>query len=294
MKKKKRFQMGLLAAIVALTGCSSSNKEQVGAEAEQSNRVVAISTAVVDIMDRLEIDLVGIPSTKKEIPERYNGVTEVGNAMSPDLEIIKSLNPDTVYSVTTLESDLSESFTNAEIEANFLDLQSIDSMQDEILELGEKYDRQQQAGELVSEMDQQLQEITQKVKDYESPRVLILFGVPGSYLVATENSYIGNLVEICGGVNAVEGQSVEYLASNTEYLQESNPDIILRMAHGMPDEVVKMFDEEFKTNDIWQHFDAVKNGRVYDLDESLFASTANLQVCDALNELMAIFYGEEE
>ena len=26
----------------------------------------------------------------------------------------------------------------------------------------------------------------------------------------------------------------------------------------MPDEVVKMFDKEFKTNDIWKHFVAVK------------------------------------
>ena len=292
MRNKKRLQMGILAAIVALTGCSTSSTEK--SEEDQSKRVVATSTAVVDIMDELEIELVGIPSTKKEIPVRYNGVTEVGNAMSPDLEIIKSLNPDEVYSVTTLESDLSESFSNAGIKANFLNLQSIDSMLAEIQSLGEKYERKQQADELVGKINQQLQAIAEQVKGYESPRVLILFGVPGSYLVATENSYIGNLVEICGGVNAIEGQSVEYLASNTEYLQQSNPDVILRMAHGMPEEVIKMFNEEFKTNDIWQHFDAVKNGRVYDLDESLFASTANLQVCDALNELMDMFYGEGE
>ncbi len=56
----------------------------------------------------------------------------------------------------------------------------------------------------------------------------------------------------------MQGEQVEYLASNTEYLKKADPDIILRAAHGMPDEVVKMFDKEFKTNDIWKHFAAVK------------------------------------
>ena len=36
-----------------------------------------------------------------------------------------------------------------------------------------------------------------------------------------------------------------------------------------------MFDKEFKTNDIWKHF-AVKNNRVYDLEERLFGTTGNL------------------
>ena len=115
--------------------------------------------------------------------------------------------------------------------------------------------------------------------------MLILLGVPGSYLVATEHSYIGDLVKQLGGKNIVQGEQVEYLASNTEYLKKADPDIILRAAHGMPDEVVKMFDKEFKTNDIWKHFAAVKNNRVYDLEERLFGTTGNLAAIEALDEL---------
>jgi iron complex transport system substrate-binding protein len=58
----------------------------------------------------------------------------------------------------------------------------------------------------------------------------------------------------------------------------------------MPDEVVKMFDEEFKTNDIWKHFNAVKNGHVYDLPEPLFGTTGNLAANSALDELMKMLY----
>ena len=49
-----------------------------------------------------------------------------------------------------------------------------------------------------------------------------------------------------GGINVMEGQDAEYLSSNTEYLHNSNPDIILRLSHGMPDEVVKCLMRNLK------------------------------------------------
>lgn len=91
-------------------------------------------------------------------------------------------------------------------------------------------------------------------------------------------------------MNIVQGEEVEYLASNTEYLQQANPDVILRAAHGMPEEVIEMFDQEFQTNDIWKHFNAVKNRRVYDLDELIFPTTGNLAVVEAMDELVKMLY----
>lgn len=35
-------------------------------------------------------------------------------------------------------------------------------------------------------------------KEKKHPKVLILMGIPGSYLVATDQSYIGDLVKIAG------------------------------------------------------------------------------------------------
>lgn len=60
----------------------------------------------------------------------------------------------------------------------------------------------------------------------------------------------------------------------------------------MPEEVVEMFDKEFKENDIWKHFKAVQDGRVYDLEETRFGSIANLAAPEALEELVVILYLE--
>ncbi len=256
----------------------------------EEHRIVATTVAITQIMDLLEIDLIGIPKSVKQLPDRYEGVTLVGNPMSPDMELVKSLKPTEVLSVTTLQYDLEPVFEHAKIDANFLDLTSLERMQAEIIKLGDKYGKQEQAAKIVREYDVVLEEISKATDGKEAPTVLILLGVPGSYLVATEHSYVGDLARLLGGINIVQGENVEFLASNTEYLQQANPDVILRAAHGMPDEVVKMFDEEFKKNDIWKHFKAVQNGRVYDLEERLFGTTGNLAVGEALEALLPMLY----
>ncbi len=277
--------------LMSIAGCSSPKKETAKqVKSESKERVVATTVAVTEIMDALEVDLVGVPTSSKTLPKRYKGLPEVGNPMSPDMEKVKSLKPSEVLSVTTLEYELKPVFDGVGMKANFLDLTSLKNMQSSISHLGKKYGREKQAEAVVTKLDKKVASIQKEVKGKKEPTVLILLGVPGSYLVATEHSYIGDLVKQLGGKNIVQGEQVEYLASNTEYLKKADPDIILRAAHGMPDEVVKMFDKEFKTNDIWKHFAAVKNNRVYDLEERLFGTTGNLAAIEALDELKKMMY----
>ncbi|WP_226604821.1 heme ABC transporter substrate-binding protein IsdE [Bacillus cereus] len=289
----KKIVSVLMAIILlmSIAGCSSPKKETAKqVKSESKERVVATTVAVTEIMDALEVDLVGVPTSSKILPKRYKGLPEVGNPMSPDMEKVKSLKPSEVLSVTTLEYELKPVFDGVGMKANFLDLTSLKNMQSSISDLGKKYGREKQAEAVVTKLDKKVASIQKEVKGKKEPTVLILLGVPGSYLVATEHSYIGDLVKQLGGKNIVQGEQVEYLASNTEYLKKADPDIILRAAHGMPDEVVKMFDKEFKTNDIWKHFAAVKNNRVYDLEERLFGTTGNLAAIEALDELKKMMY----
>lgn len=274
----------------AVKGEAAAEEEEL----ETDDDIIATTVAIVEIMDKLELDLVGVPTSYKDLPERYDDAEEVGMAMEPDMEIIKSLKPDDVLSVTTLQADLEETFEQTDTPVTFVDLESVEGMYDSILSLGEEYDRTEQAEAIVEDYEEQLSKTEAQVEDYDSPSVLILLGVPGSYLVATENSYIGDLVKRAGGENVIEGEDVEYISSNTEHLQQTNPDVILRAAHGMPDEVVKMFDKEFAENDIWKHFKAVEDDRVYDLEETRFGTTANLAAPEALEELVEMLYPEEQ
>ncbi|QTD40876.1 heme ABC transporter substrate-binding protein IsdE [Sporosarcina sp. Te-1] len=292
---KKAIGLASMLFLAMAAGCSSG-KDQATAhqtDRQDGDRIVATTVALTEIMDTLEIDLVGVPSSYKDLPERYVDATEVGNPMNPDMETLLSLKPTEIFSVTTLKYDLQEMFDVRGIDMTYINLESIDAMHKEILRLGEKYNRTEQAEAVVARFEEKASEIEKAVEGKDKPTVLILMGIPGSYLVATEHSYIGDLVKRSGGMNVITGEDVEFLSSNTEYLQQANPDIILRAAHGMPEQVVQMFDEEFQSNDVWKHFSAVKNGRVYDLEETLFGTTGNLAAPEALVELQKMLYPEQ-
>ena len=258
-------------------------------------RIIATSPATADICDKLELDLVGVcSSTVSTIPERYKDLTTVGTAMSPDMEIVASLKPDWILSPVSLQSDLQPKYEAIDTDWAFLNLRSVPGMYRSIQELGEIFDREDQAQKLVDAFTEFYNEYKQKNEGKDHPKVMILMGLPGSYIIATPNSYVGSLVELAGGENVYSDTDQEFLTVNTEDMKTKEPDIILRAAHALPDQVVEMFNKDFAENDIWQHFDAVKNGRVYDLTYEYFGMSATFKYPQALEELQPILYPKSD
>lgn len=289
----KKIISSLLCALLSLTcvGCVNQNQSN---ENNKETRIIATSVAVCEILDKLDLELVGVPSTEYELPKRYQDVVEVGSPMSPDMEIIKSLKPTDVIGVNTLEDELSTKYKEISVNSTFLNLKSVEGMYKSIIDLGNKFDKNEEAESLVDDFYSFMKEYREKNQGENRPKVLILMGLPGSYMVATTNSYVGSLIKLAGGINCfTEDTKEQFVNVNTEELVKLNPDIILRTAHAMPDKVMEMFSEEFETNDIWKHFEAVKSGRVYDLDSKLFGMSANFNYKEALNELQSILYGED-
>ena len=262
---------------------------------EGEPRIIATSPSTAEICDRLELDLVGVCSSSiSELPERYAEAEEVGTAMAPDMEIVASLDPDWILSPATLQADLQPKYEAIDTDWAFLNLRSVQGMYRSIQELGEIFGREAQAQAMVDEFTEFYEDYKDTNEGKEAPKVLILMGLPGSYIIATENSYVGSLVELAGGENVYAGTDQEFLTVNTEDMKTKEPDVILRAAHALPDQIVEMFNEEFATDDIWQHFDAVKNERVYDLTYEYFGMSADFDYPEALEELQPMLYPESE
>ena len=262
---------------------------------EGEPRIIATSPSTAEICDRLELDLVGVCSSSiSELPERYAEAEEVGTAMAPDMEIVASLDPDWILSPATLQADLQPKYEAIDTDWAFLNLRSVQGMYRSIQELGEIFGREEQAQAMVDEFTEFYEDYKDTNEGKEAPKVLILMGLPGSYIIATENSYVGSLVELAGGENVYAGTDQEFLTVNTEDMKTKEPDVILRAAHALPDQIVEMFNEEFATDDIWQHFDAVKNERVYDLTYEYFGMSADFDYPEALEELQPMLYPESE
>ncbi len=294
----KKITLLLLCTFLflSITGCKSSGDSTEGKQQEaggESARIVSTSAVLCQVADRLNLDLVGVPDTDFELPKRYEKATRVGAPMTPDLEVLKSLNPTDVLTPNSLQYDLKPKYDGAGIPSTFINLMSLDGFFQEIEMLGDKYDRKKEADTLVSEYTLFMKEYQEKTKGKEKPKVLILMGLPGSYMIATERSYVGSLVHLAGGENVFEGDDA-FLNVNTEELALRKPDIILRTSHAMPEVVQEMFEKDFQENDIWKHFSAVKEGKVYDLKNEVFGMSANLEYQQALNTLQELLYGNGE
>lgn len=285
--------IALLSVISLISGCVNQN--QKSSTTSSYDKIACTSVATCEVLEKLDIPselVVGIPqSDNYSVPKRYQDATQLGTAMSPDMEVLKSTNANLILSPNSLESDLAQKYENLGIDSMFLNLKSTAGLYKSLEELGEILGKQEEASKAVEEFRSYMESYYKNKTSKSSLNVLILMGLPGSYVVATESSYVGSLVKLAGGENVYgDGDGQDFLNINAEDMVDKKPDIILRTAHALPEQVQQMFAEEFKENDVWKHFDAVKNNKVYDLDAEKFGMSATFTYQEALEDLGKILY----
>ncbi|MDO4262546.1 MAG: ABC transporter substrate-binding protein, partial [Eubacteriales bacterium] len=174
----------LLAAVTLLAGCAvrqGGSTAGTGASEGLNGdelRIAATSPAVMTICERLDLPLVGVPtSSLTAIPERYQDATKLGSPMSPDMEILKSLSPDWVLSPSSLQSDLQPKYEEAGLNYAFLNLKSVPGMYKSIEELGALFGKEAEAQAQIDEYTALYEELEASHEGKEGPTVLLLMGI---------------------------------------------------------------------------------------------------------------------
>nr|WP_207747394.1 heme ABC transporter substrate-binding protein IsdE [Clostridium perfringens] len=275
-------------------GCSNNSEESKESLKKENGEeiVVATSVAVTEILDELGVKVSGVPTSSYDLPESTKDAVKVGNPMNPDLEIIKSLNPDVVVSVDTLGEDYKKLFTDNNIPSEFIDLTTLEGLKTSISTLGERFNKTEKANEILNELKVKEDEFSNLSKE-EKKDVLLVFAAPGSMMIATPSSYIGNLVDKVGANNIVKDDKKPFVSYSNEEIVKLNPDMVLVMTHGMPEQAKKMAEEKFASDPAWSRIEAVKEGKVYYLENGYFGMSANLKVTESLDKLGEIIYGEK-
>lgn len=102
----------VLVVTLTLAGCSSDKSEETATEAKKdpsSIRVVALDWRYEEILHALGITPVGIVEIGKSkepqtLKGKLEGVTSVGQAKQPNLEVIQSLEPDLILASPTRQA----------------------------------------------------------------------------------------------------------------------------------------------------------------------------------------------
>ena len=293
-----------LVPIISLTtlllvGCGVGVGQEVNKAQQEDVKNVSVVSATVsatNVLEKLDAEVIGIPTTKMEIPEKYKELPQVGQAMNPDLEIIASLEPDVLVVDDTFRKNIEESLKSYDLNTFYFQSKTYNSFIQSITDLGKELGKEEEATKLITEL-KKVEEEARTNKGDKEPTIAIMFGSGENFMLATESSYLGDLVKTVGGKNITNELDVKdngfgYAQFSLEQIMKQNPDYILRFAHGNIEDTKAMFDKAFDQNPAYKELDAVKNKKVYDLDSEIFNVSANLGVTEAIKTLGDMLYGE--
>ncbi|WP_127498734.1 ABC transporter substrate-binding protein [Paenibacillus glycanilyticus] len=301
-----RNRLSLLAATVAIIviSCCACGNTSSPAEAGSKiaikdftgrslsfnhvpERIVALGNGEADIIYTLGGNLVGRPTS--ELPQSLEALSEVkqiGTAHEVDLEKITLLHPDIVLGNSPMNT---KDIPTIESIGSKMLLTSANSVEEITLQIelfGKLLQQEDRASELVDQINGQLAEYKAAVAA-NSPKVLLVYGAPGTFMAALPSSLGGNILELAGGVNIAADyprlQSYpQYAQLSNERIVQANPQYIFIMTHGNAEQVKESFLKEMADNAAWNHVDAVKQGHVEILPNDLFGTNPGTRVMEAL------------
>lgn len=306
--------LGLLILIFSLVGCNqtaqidhvapSHIQEEVSFSiTDFSDRtitfeqkpvnIVALGNGEVDIIYELGGEVVGRPTTNGPPPrDEVKDIKEVGSTHGINLEIITSLKADIVLGNDPMNLDDIPAIENIGAQMILTRANSIDEIKKQVDLFGDILQKEEKAQEIIHTIDEKVNALTNNQQE-EKIRVLLIYGAPGSNLIALPNSLSGNILELAGGVNIASDYPKleaypQYAQLNAEKVIESNPQLILFMGHGDP-AVKDHFIEEMNKYPGWEKLEAVQNEQFEILPPDLFGTNPGTRVVEALDYLDKLF-----
>jgi len=313
----KRMVVAFLSILMMITAGCSSDSVQSGDEKEtndstisitdfsdrtidfdqQPEKIVSLGNGETDIIYALGEDVVGRPTGDPVIDESKDAL-EVGSTHSLDLEKITSLEPDIVIGNHPMNTNDVQAIESIGSEMILTSANSVNEIKNQVTLLGDLLDKGEKSDEIIHHIDEKIDQMEANLPD-EKPRVLLVYGAPGTNMAALPNSLSGDILELAGGENiASDYPSLDaypqYAQLNTERIIESNPQFILLMSHGNPEEVKDSFIEDMSNTAGWNELDAVKQDNFIILPADLFGTNPGTKVVDALDYLHELLIETQE
>jgi iron complex transport system substrate-binding protein len=252
-------------------------------------RIVSLSPNLTHIIYALgELDRVVGVTLYSDFPPRAKELPNVGGWINPNYEAILALRPDLV--VLMKDQDTIFGAKLRELGLKTLVTDSNDSVSDimkTIVYLGDVLGKEAEARKIVSDMESTLNTIRQKTGGAPKKKVLLVVGRnPGTLediYVIGRNNYINELIEIAGGVNAVENTRLS-IKITKEAILTLDPDVIIEINH-------EKLDKEAEILGIWNTLAqsrAVRDGEVYILPSTvvLHPSQTIVEGAQVLSEVL--------
>ena len=222
-------------------------------------------------------------------------VVNLGGTTEPNLEALLSVKPDFVLGSTKTAADveLLPTLEAMGIPVAYFDVSSFEdylAMLKICTQLTGRADLYEENGTAVQ---QQIDDARALAAGKEGPSVLYLRASGSSCKVKnSENTVLGEMLADLGCTNIADSETSLLENLSMEVILKADPDCIFIVLQGSdPTKPQKSLEEAVLSNPAWQQLTAVKEGRVYYMDQRLYNVKPNALWGEAYQRLAELLYG---
>jgi len=259
---------------------------------ETPERIVSVSPACTETLFALGLGdkVVGV-TEYCDYPPEAQSKTKIGTFSNPNTEAILAQEPDLVLATGGEQLEFLDRMEEMGITTYAVNPVTFDETVASILQIGELTGAVPEAEDIVADMNVRAVDIARSVNEMEDagrerPRVFYEIFYENSVWTAGTGSIISDLIRLAGGENIGDADSSEYYEFSVESLIAENPQVYLVGSGSM-----------FEPGDVtgrsgWESLDAVRDGRVYIIDENLVYRTGP-RLIEGMEAIHAALYPED-
>ena len=274
-----------LCALAALAAPASATK---------TVRVATLLPYVEDALVRLG-DGVEVVATVRRSPTEAPKAPrlDLGSPHGPSFERLAEARPDVIVGDAIIHGPLKDKLAAITPNVVLVRSDSVDATLDGLVEVGRAVGAAHRMTTLVGDTRKQLGALT-----VQATPTLVVFGVPGSFLVVSPASWIGDLVGKVGLQNvAAKATGVEkhpgYVQLADETLATLRPELVLLVAHGDPVAVREALLQRLAPGGALAAVGTAATRGVHVLPPPLFAANPGLDLPRAAQALREVASGAQ-
>ncbi len=252
--------------------------------ASAPRRIVSLVPSITETLCALGLAdaLVGITVYCVEPRELVKGKTRIGGEKNPDLEQIRSLEPQLV--IANIEENLRdhvETLRSWSIPVWVTYPRTVADGIRLVTELGAVTETQARAADIVGEIEP-LYERVRSAAARRSP-VAVFYPIwRGPYMTINRDTYIHDMLRVCGARNVFADRPERYPTVTLDEVAAARPDVIL-----LPDEPFRFRRAHLADFEAYADVPAVRDGRIHLVDGKPF-SWHGPRIAEALRMLPSL------
>src|SRR5438445_2183219 len=217
-----------IAALALSLPAAAMTRQHLGPPVPaQVRRVVTLAPSLSEMVLALGAGdrLVGV--TRFDDDPRAAGLPRVGGYNDPEPETVLGLKPDLVLAETAPENrGPVETLARVGVPIEAFALGNLAQIEEAMEQIGALLGLPERGRALAQALETRRREVREGAARGPHPRALLLFGLD-PLVVATPSSFVGELLEDAGGVNAAPSDGKPFTRMSVEAAVQAQPDVLV-------------------------------------------------------------------